>query len=82
VFGLLKKVMKDHRIRSDEELKVPVVQRFQQQPRDFFSEGTHQPVHQLDACLNVNEDYIKQSLLLHQEKFPNDFHSNNTHISL
>jgi hypothetical protein len=49
MFSPLKKVLKGCRFGSDKDVKITVVQWFQQ-PREFSAEGIHQLVHQWDTC--------------------------------
>jgi hypothetical protein len=39
LFGALNKALKFHRFQSDRDIKAPVVQWFQQEPRELFADG-------------------------------------------
>jgi hypothetical protein len=45
MFGPLKKVLKGHGFRSNEDVKAAMMWWFQQQPRDFLVEGINQLMH-------------------------------------
>jgi hypothetical protein len=51
VSGPLNKVLKGHRLGSDKDVMTVILEWFQQQPREFFTEGIHQLVCQWDAWL-------------------------------
>jgi hypothetical protein len=58
VFDPIKKALKDNTFGSDKNVTVKVVQRFQQQPREFFVKGIHQLLCQWYACLKAHEDHF------------------------
>jgi hypothetical protein len=75
VFGPLKKVLKGHKFRSNEQVKAPEMQWFQKQPSDLSVEGTDCFGVSIDACFNAHGDYFKSQFLC-PEQFPKVFHLN------
>jgi hypothetical protein len=72
MFGSLRKALSAIRFVLDEDVKIAVVQRFDQLPSEFFAEEIHQLVVSMGCW------HEKQSLLLRAEQSVNRFHLNKT----
>jgi histone-lysine N-methyltransferase SETMAR len=60
LFGSLKKALRGHRFRSDEEVKQAVHTWLCDQPKTFFSDGIKKLVEHCKKCVDKQGDYVEK----------------------